>query len=72
MYKLEEGRGWTEQILGRGSRKAGIVVVLATKVYNVMGVGPMKPAVAITFARACEESLRRTATDLLICTRCIT
>src|SRR2546421_3513909 len=67
VYGAKKGEGVTEQIIGRwlaqgGSRRDK--VVLATKVYNVMGDWPNQSRLsALHIRRACEESLRRLRTD---------
>ena len=67
VYGWKIGEGVTEQIVGRwfaqgaGRREK---VVLATKVYGKMGEGPNEGRLsALHIRRACEESLRRLATD---------
>jgi len=63
----KKGEGWTEQILGRWFAQGGgrrEKVVLATKVYSVMGDWPNESKLsAYHIRRACEESLRRMRTD---------
>src|SRR5206468_12755282 len=67
VYGWKTGQGVTEQIIGRwigqgGGRREKIV--LATKVYGRMGGGPNDSRLsAAHIRRACEESLRRLATD---------
>jgi aryl-alcohol dehydrogenase-like predicted oxidoreductase len=67
VYGGKKGEGVTEQIVGRwfaqgGSRRDK--VVLATKVYNVMGDWPNQSRLsAFHIRRACEDSLRRLRTD---------
>jgi aryl-alcohol dehydrogenase-like predicted oxidoreductase len=67
MYGRRKGEGITEQIIGRwlaqgGGRRERIV--LATKVYDVMGDWPNESKLsAYHIRRACEESLRRMKTD---------
>src|SRR6266571_7640117 len=66
-YGGQKGVGTTEQIIGRwfaqgGGRRDN--VVLATKVYSVMGPGPNESRLsALHIRRACEDSLRRLRTD---------
>src|SRR6266581_7181521 len=66
-YGGQKGVGTTEQIIGRwfaqgGGRRDN--VVLATKVYSVMGPGPNESRLsALHIRRACEDSLRRLQTD---------
>jgi aryl-alcohol dehydrogenase-like predicted oxidoreductase len=67
VYGWKTGQGVTEQIIGRwigkgeGRREK---IVLATKVYGRMGGGPNDVRLsAAHIRRACEESLRRLATD---------
>src|SRR5436853_715096 len=67
VYGGKKGEGVTEQIVGHwfaqgGSRRDK--VVLATKVYNVMGDWPNQSRLSALHIRwACEESLRRLRTD---------
>ena len=67
VYGWKRGEGITEQIVGRwlaqgGGRRERIV--LATKVYGVMGDGPNDRRLsAYHIRRACEDSLRRMRTD---------
>lgn len=67
VYGWKKGEGWTEQILGRWFAQGGgrrEKVVLATKVYSVMGDWPNESKLsAYHIRRACEESLRRMQTD---------
>ncbi len=67
--RLGEGRGLTEQILGRWFAQGGDrrdKVVLATKVYGEMGKWPNQARLsALHIRRACEDSLRRLQTDHL-------
>src|SRR5947199_3256518 len=67
VYGGKKGEGVTEQILGRWFAQGGgrrDKVVLATKVYNVMGDWPNQSRLsALHIRRACEESLRRLRTD---------
>lgn len=63
---MEKGYGLSEEIIGRwiaerGSRNQ---IVLATKVYQPMGLGPNDRRLsALHIRRACEDSLRRLKTD---------
>lgn len=63
---MEKGFGLSEEIIGRwiaerGSRND---IVLATKVYQPMGLGPNDRRLsALHIRRACEDSLRRLKTD---------
>jgi aryl-alcohol dehydrogenase-like predicted oxidoreductase len=67
VYGWKKGEGVTEQIIGRwfaqgGSRREKVVI--ATKVYGVMGDWPNESRLsAYHIKRACEESLRRLKTD---------
>lgn len=67
VYGWKRGEGITEQIIGRwlaqgGGRRERIV--LATKVYGIMGDGPNDRRLsAYHIRRACEGSLRRLQTD---------
>jgi aryl-alcohol dehydrogenase-like predicted oxidoreductase len=67
VYGWKTGRGVTEQIIGRWIAQGGgrrEKIVLATKVYGRMGGGPNDSRLcAAHIRRACEESLRRLATD---------
>src|SRR5438874_92812 len=67
VYGGKKGEGVTEQILGRWFAQGGgrrDKVVLATKVYNVMGDWPNQSHLSALHIRwACEESLRRLRTD---------
>ena len=67
VYGGKKGEGVTEQIVGRWFAQGGgrrDKVVLATKVYNVMGDWPNQSRLsAFHIRRACEESLRRLRTD---------
>ncbi|HKN85269.1 MAG TPA: aldo/keto reductase [Nitrospiraceae bacterium] len=67
VYGWKVGEGVTEQIIGRWFAQGGgrrEKVVLATKVYGKMGEGPNDGRLsALHIRRACEESLRRLATD---------
>jgi aryl-alcohol dehydrogenase-like predicted oxidoreductase len=67
VYGWKKGEGITEKIIGRwiaqgGNRRERIV--LATKVYNVMGDWPNERYLsAYHIRRACEDSLKRMQTD---------
>lgn len=67
VYGWKRGEGWTEQILGRWFEQGGgrrEKVVLATKVYGIMGDWPnQKHLSALHIIRSCEGSLRRMKTD---------
>jgi aryl-alcohol dehydrogenase-like predicted oxidoreductase len=67
VYGWRKGEGVTEQILGRWFAKGGgrrDKVVLATKVYGLMGDWPNQNRLsALNIRRACEASLRRMQTD---------
>jgi aryl-alcohol dehydrogenase-like predicted oxidoreductase len=67
VYGWRKGEGWTEQIIGRWFAKGGgrrEKVVLATKVYGVMGDWPNESRLSARhIKRACEDSLRRLQTD---------
>src|SRR6184192_656379 len=67
VYGWRTGEGITEQIVGRWLAQGGgrrERVVLATKVYGRMGEGPNDRGLsAWHIRRACDESLRRLATD---------
>jgi aryl-alcohol dehydrogenase-like predicted oxidoreductase len=67
VYGGKKGEGVTEQIVGRWFAQGGgrrDKVVLATKVYNVMGDWPNQSRLSAYHIRhACEESLRRLRTD---------
>ncbi|HEU4410460.1 MAG TPA: aldo/keto reductase [Polyangiaceae bacterium] len=67
VYGWKKGEGWTEQIIGRWFAQGGgrrEKVVLATKVYGIMGDWPNeKHLSALHIRRACDESLRRMKTD---------
>jgi aryl-alcohol dehydrogenase-like predicted oxidoreductase len=69
VYGAKRGEGITEQIMGRWFARGGgrrEKVVLATKVYNVMGDWPNERKLsALHIRRACEASLRRLQTDYL-------
>ncbi|MCS7066669.1 MAG: aldo/keto reductase [Fimbriimonadales bacterium] len=66
-YGWRKGEGWTEQIIGRWFAKGGgrrEKVVIATKVYGVMGDWPNESRLSARhIKRACEDSLRRLQTD---------
>lgn len=67
VYGWKKGEGVTEQIVGRWLAKGGgrrEQIVLATKVYNVMGDGPNDRGLSAYHIRqACDASLRRLHTD---------
>ena len=67
VYGWKKGEGVTEQILGRWFAQGGgrrEKVVLATKVYGVMGDWPNQGGLSARHIReACEGSLRRLGTD---------
>ena len=67
VYGWKKGEGITEQIVGRWLAQGGgrrEKIVLATKVFGEMGLGPNdKHLSAYHIRRACEESLRRMQTD---------
>jgi aryl-alcohol dehydrogenase-like predicted oxidoreductase len=69
VYGWKRGEGWTEQILGRWFAQGGgrrEKVVLATKVYGIMGDWPNeKHLSARHIVHACEGSLRRMKTDVI-------
>src|ERR1051325_5468472 len=69
VYGWKKGEGITEQIVGRWFAQGGKRrerVVLATKVYNVMGDWPNESRLsALHIKRACEDSLRRMQTDYI-------
>src|SRR3954468_23513952 len=63
---MKQGYGVSEQSVGRGWRRGGRRddIVLATKVYQPMGLGPNDRRLsAYHIRRACEASLRRLQTD---------
>jgi len=65
-YGWKRGEGITEQIVGRWLAQGGQRdrIVLATKVYGLMGDGPNDRRLsAYHIVRACEGSLRRLQTD---------
>ncbi len=67
VYGWRKGEGWTEQIIGRWFAQGGgrrEKVVIATKVYGVMGDWPNESRLSARhIKRACEDSLRRLQTD---------
>ena len=67
VYGWKKGEGVTENILGRWFAQGGgrrDKVVLATKVYGLMGDWPNENKLsALNIRRACEASLRRMQTD---------
>ncbi len=69
VYGWKRGEGWTEQILGRWFEQGGArreKVVLATKVYGIMGDWPnQKHCSALHIIKSCEASLRRMKTDYI-------
>jgi len=69
VYGWKLGEGVTEKIIGRWLAKGGgrrEKVVLATKVYNLMGNWPNEGRLSILhIKRACEDSLRRMQTDYI-------
>jgi aryl-alcohol dehydrogenase-like predicted oxidoreductase len=69
VYGGVRGEGITEQIIGRWFAQGGgrrEQVVLATKVYGVMGDGPNERRLSARHIRhACEASLRRLQTDYI-------
>ena len=69
VYGWKRGEGWTEQILGRWFEQGGgrrDKVVLATKVYGIMGDWPnQKHLSALHIIKSCEGSLRRMKTDYI-------
>jgi aryl-alcohol dehydrogenase-like predicted oxidoreductase len=63
---MEKGFGISEEIIGRWLKRTGRrdEIVLASKVYQPMGVGPNDRRLsAFHIRRACEASLRRLQTD---------
>lgn len=63
---MEKGYGTSEEIIGRWLAQGGRrdKIVLATKVYQPMGIGPNdKYLSAYNIRRACEASLKRLQTD---------
>lgn len=69
VYGWKKGEGVTEQIIGRWWAQGGgrrEKVVLATKVYGVMGDWPNESKLsALHIKRACEASLKRLQTDYI-------
>ncbi len=69
VYGWVKGEGVTEQIIGRWWSQGGgrrEKVVIATKVYGVMGDWPNESRLsALHIKRACEDSLRRLRTDYI-------
>ncbi len=69
VYGWKKGEGVTEQIIGRWWAQGGgrrEKVVLATKVYGVMGDWPNESKLsALHIMRACEDSLKRLKTDYI-------
>jgi aryl-alcohol dehydrogenase-like predicted oxidoreductase len=67
VYGWKQGEGVTEQILGRWFAEGGgrrDKVVLATKVFGLMGEWPNENRLsALNIRRACDASLRRMQTD---------
>ncbi|MCX7847766.1 MAG: aldo/keto reductase [bacterium] len=67
VYGWKKGEGVTEQIIGRWLAQGGgrrDKIVLATKVYGVMGDGPNDARLsAVHIRKACDDSLRRLQTD---------
>lgn len=67
VYGWKKGEGVTEQIIGRWLAQGGgrrDRIVLATKVYGVMGDGPNDARLsAVHIRKACDDSLRRLQTD---------
>jgi len=64
--EMEKGYGISEEIIGRWLQRRGRrdTIVLATKVYQPMGLGPNDRRLsAYRIRRACEASLRRLQTD---------
>ena len=63
---MAQGYGLSEEIIGRWLRRTGRRddIILATKVYQPMGLGPNDRRLsAYHLRRACEDSLRRLQTD---------
>lgn len=63
---MEKGYGLSEEIIGRWMAERGCRndIVLATKVYQPMGLGPNDRRLsALHIRRACDDSLRRLKTD---------
>lgn len=72
---MTKGYGISEQTVGRWLQHSGHRddVVLATKVYQPMGLGPNDRRLsAFHIRRACNASLRRLQTDHIDLTRCTT
>ncbi len=68
VYGFDKGKGLTETIIGKWFARSGQrdKVVLATKVYNLMGDWPNEGRLSILhIKRACEDSLRRLQTDYI-------
>jgi aryl-alcohol dehydrogenase-like predicted oxidoreductase len=69
VYGWKKGEGVTENIVGRWFAQGGArreKVVIATKVYGVMGDWPNQSKLsALHIKRACEDSLRRMQTDYI-------
>ncbi|MCS6950271.1 MAG: aldo/keto reductase [Armatimonadota bacterium] len=69
VYGFDKGRGLTETIIGHWFAQGGgrrEKVVIATKVYNLMGDWPNEGRLSILhIKRACEDSLRRLQTDYI-------
>lgn len=69
VYGWKKGEGVTEQIIGRWWAQGGgrrEKVVIATKVYGVMGDWPNESRLsALHIRRACEASLKRLQTDYI-------
>ncbi len=67
VYGWKTGEGVTEKIIGRWLSQGGDrreKIVLATKVYGKMGIGPNDRRLsAYQIMRACDESLKRMNTD---------
>jgi aryl-alcohol dehydrogenase-like predicted oxidoreductase len=69
VYGWKKGEGVTEQIVGRWFAQGGgrrDKVIIATKVYGVMGDWPNQRRLsALHIRKACEDSLRRMQTDYI-------
>src|SRR5574337_1430853 len=69
VYGWKMGEGITEQIVGRWLAQGGgrrDKIVLATKVYGIMGDWPNQSRLsALHIKQACEASLRRLRTDCI-------
>lgn len=69
VYGWKKGEGVTEQIVGRWFAQGGgrrEKVVIATKVYGIMGDWPNQSRLsALNIKRACEDSLKRLKTDYI-------